>query len=64
MCMSVPAAQCGLQQGGDPHAEEDGPYELAGGPLIKADTHGLREEERNSDGSTETGQVVLEKKKP
>lgn len=64
VCVIIPAAQCGLQKSGDPHTEKDGPYELAGGPLIKADTHGLGEEERNGDGSTETGQIVLETKKP
>lgn len=59
----IPAAQCRLQQGGDADAEKDGPDELTGGPLIKADTHGLCEKERDGDGPAETCQVVLGKKK-
>jgi len=61
LCCCLPAAQCGLQQGGDPHAEEDGPYELTGGPLIKADAHRFNEEEWHRNSSTETCQVVLER---
>ena len=52
--MHIPAAQCGLQQSGDSYAEEDGPYELAGGPLIEAHTHGLSQQEGHSYGPTET----------
>lgn len=62
VCVCIPASQCGLQQGGDPHAEENGPYELTSGPLIKADTHRLWKEERHRDSSTEARQVVLERK--
>jgi len=57
--VSVPAAQCGLEQGGDPHTEEDGPNELTGGPLVVAHAHRLGQEERHGDRSTETRQVVL-----
>ncbi len=63
LCVRVPAAHCGLEQGGDPHTEEDGPYELAGGPLIEADAHRISEEERHRDSSTETSQVVLQRQK-
>lgn len=59
--MRVPAAQCGLYQGGDSHTEEDGSYKLAGSPLIKSNTHRLSEEEWHRDCSTETCQVVLQR---
>lgn len=59
VCVRAPAAQCGLQKGGDPHAEENSPYQLTGGPLIETNTHGLGEEEGHGDGSAETCQVVL-----
>lgn len=58
--MLVPASQRGLKQRCDAHTEEDGPNELTGGPLVKAHTHGLGEEERYCDSSTETCQVVLQ----
>lgn len=54
-----PAAEGGLQQGGDAHTEEDGPNELAGGPLVKAHAHGIGQQEGHSDGPAETRQVVL-----
>lgn len=53
-CVPVPAAQCGLQQSGDPHTEEDGPYELTGGPLIEPHAHGLSKEEWHRNCPTET----------
>lgn len=61
MCERVraPAAQRGLEKGGDPHAEENSPYQLTGGPLIETDAHGLGQEEGHGDGSAEAGQVVL-----
>lgn len=58
--MILPASQCGLKQRCDAHTEKDGSNELTGGPLVKANTHGLSEEKRHSDGSTKTGQVVLQ----
>lgn len=54
-----PAAEGGLQQGGDAHAEEDGPDELAGGPLVKAHAHGIGQQEGHGDRPAETRQVVL-----
>lgn len=54
-----PAAEGGLQQGGDAHAEEDGPDELAGGPLVEAHAHGIGQQEGHGDGPAETRQVVL-----
>lgn len=56
-----PAADGGLQQGGDAHAEEDGADQLARGPLVESHTHGLREEEGHSDGPAEACQVVLQR---
>lgn len=58
--MALPASQCGLKQRCDAHTEEDGPNELTGGPLVKANTHGLSKEERHCDSSTKTCQVVLQ----
>lgn len=58
--MVLPASQCGLKQCCDAHTEKDGPNELTGGPLVEANTHGLSEEKRYSDGSTKTCQVVLQ----
>ena len=55
----VPASYGGLDQGGDPHTEEDGPYELAGGPLVVAYTHGVGQEEGDGDGAAKTRQIVL-----
>lgn len=55
----VPAAQRGLKEGCDPHTKENGPYELACGPLVKADTHCFGEEEWHCYSSTETCQIVL-----
>lgn len=62
--MALPASQCGLQQRGDAHTEEDGPNELTGGPLVEANTHGLSKEERHRDSSTKTCQVVLQGQAP
>lgn len=61
MFVHIPAAQRGLQQRGDSHTEEDGPYELTGSPLIEADAHRLGKKERHGDSATETCQVMLER---
>lgn len=56
----LPASQCGLKQRCDAHTEENGPNELTGGPLVKANTHGLSKEERYCDSPAKTCQVVLQ----
>lgn len=60
VCACVPASYCGLEQRGDAHAEEDGPDELAGGPLVVAHAHGVGQQEGHGDGAAETRQVVLQ----
>lgn len=56
---SAPAADGGLEQGGDAHTEEDGADELACSPLVEPHTHGLRQQEGHSDRPAEARQVVL-----
>ena len=59
MATCVPASYGGLDQGGYPHTEEDGPYQLAGGPLVVAHTHGVSQEEGDGDGAAKASQIVL-----
>lgn len=54
-----PAPKRCLQQSCDSHTEENGPNELAGGPLVVPDTHGVGEQKGHGDGAAEAGQVVL-----
>lgn len=54
-----PASKRCLQQGCDSHAEENGPDELAGGPLVVAHAHGVGQQKGHGDGATEARQVVL-----
>lgn len=48
-----PAADGGLQQCGDAHAEENGADELTCSPLVESHTHGFGQQERHSDRPTE-----------
>lgn len=56
---SSPDSQCGLDEGGDAHAGEDRPDELADHVLVPAHTQRLRQEEGHSNGATEACQVML-----
>lgn len=56
---SSPDAQCGLDEGGDAYAGEDGANELADHVLVTAHTQRLSQEEGHSDGATEACQVML-----
>lgn len=54
-----PASKSGLQQSCDSHAEENGPNELAGGPLVIPHTHGIGQQKGHCDGAAKTRQVML-----
>ena len=54
-----PASKHRLQQSCDSHTEENGPNELAGGPLVIPHTHGIGQQEGHRNRTTEASQVVL-----
>lgn len=54
-----PASKSCLQQSCDSHTEENGPDELAGGPLVKSHTHGIGQQKGHRDGAAEARQVML-----
>lgn len=54
-----PASKSCLQQSCDSHTEENGPNELAGGPLVVPHTHGVGQQKGHRDCAAEAGQVVL-----
>lgn len=57
---NLPNAHSALDKGGDPHTAEDGADELADGVLVLPYAQGFCQEEWDSDGATETGQIMLE----
>jgi hypothetical protein len=54
-----PASKRCLKQCCDSHTEENGPNELAGGPLVIPHTHGISQQKGHCNCSTEACQVVL-----
>lgn len=52
-----------LQQSCDSHTEENGPNELAGGPLVVPHTHGVGQQKGHRDGAAEASQIVLQPQK-
>lgn len=63
LAMDTSASKRRLQQSCDSHAEENGPDELAGGPLVVAHTHGVGQQKGHGDRAAEACQVVLQTQK-